>query len=529
MRCVPTLLLIAILALAGCSDDPAQPDPPATGTVKVVINPTGLQAPWTLDGPNGYSHDGTGDEILADLEVGDYEIAWESVVNWESPLDQSQTLDEDGTITFTGTYLVDQNNTGEVVVVVEPGDLDAGWILTGPYGYHHEGSGDETVSVLVPGEYMIQWQPATHHITPLAQTGTLVATGTLTFTGTYVYNPPTTGTVYVDVEPDDLDANWVLKVETGDGENDVVGSGDDVVFGVPAGEVTLDWEEIPGWEFPGPGYTTETLTGGGTLQMSTTYTVRPIWPLEFVRVEAGSFEMGSPATEPGAVLDEWPQHTVTLTRPLHVSVSEITNAQWDHIMGGKRQGDPTEPNQPVTLISWFLAVDFCNALSLDVGYTPAYTIDGDVTWDPDASGFRLPTEAEWEYFARAGTTTAISAGELAELDCDPDPVLTYYGWYCPNTTAKRPVRSLYPNDWGLYDVHGNVGEFCWDAYASDYYDVSPSVDPPGPAPSIYRVARGGNFLASGAICRSAARQRQRDFEQTPHVGFRVVRNAEPLK
>ncbi len=448
MRYVSTFCLIAALALPGCSDDPAQPDPPTTGTVNVVIVPAGLQAPWTLEGPDDYTHAGTGDEILADLEAGDYDVTWGAVTNYIAPWPQSQTLAAEGEITFTGTY---------------------------------------------------------------------------------VFNPPVTGTVVVDVEPDDLDPGWVLKVETGDGDNDVVGSGDQIVYGVPVGEVTLDWEEIPGWEFSGPGYTTETLVGGGTLNMSVTYTVLPTRPLEFVRVEAGSFEMGSPASEPGAEADEWPQHTVTLTRSLHVSVTEITNAQWDHYMGDGRQGDATEPNQPVTLISWLQAVEFCNAVSLDIGYTPAYTIDGGVTWNPDATGFRLPTEAEWEYFARAGTTTAISAGELAELNCDPDPVLTFFGWYCPNATSKMPVASLYPNDWGLYDVHGNVGEFCWDGYASDYYAGSPAVDPPGPTPGLYRIVRGGNFLAYGANCRSAARQRQRDFEQVPHVGLRVVRNAEPTR
>jgi len=328
----------------------------------------------------------------------------------------------------------------------------------------------------------------------------------------------------LDIDPNDLNAAWVLKVETGDGEHDRSGIDDGILYSVPCGPVTLDWEEIPGWSTPAPGYTTAELTGGQTLNLSVTYTLLPAWPLELVQVDAGSFDMGSPMAEPGASITEWPQHNVTLSRALWVSVAEVTNHQWDEVMGGIREEDPTVANQPVTNVFWREAVDFCNTLSAAEGLTPAYTVGEVVNWDPDASGYRLPTEAEWEYFCRAGTTTAISAGELAELECVPDPVLTYFGWYCGDTGAKQPVRSLYPNDWGLYDVHGNAGEYCWDLYDENYYLVSPAVDPAGPDIGTRRVVRGGNYLVYGSTCRSAARQSAFDFVGHPAIGFRVVRN-----
>ncbi|MBU0741493.1 formylglycine-generating enzyme family protein [bacterium] len=413
---------------------------------------------------------------------------------------------------------------GDVIVEIVPAGLGAGWTLTGPEGYTRDGTGDEQLTGLAPGDYQITWLPVLNWDAPLPQSLTLDAGGAITFTGTYVSDPPPENIVTIDIEPDDLYAAWVLKVETGDGENDRSGHGDAVLHDVPAGQVTADWEEIPGWSVPPPGYVTAELLEGQTLALSVTYTLLPPWPLEFVQVPAGTFAMGSPAAEPGASSDEWPRHDVTLSRDLWVSVAEVTNVQWDDVMGGNREGDPTVANLPVVLVSWEQAVDFCNALSANEGLAPAYTVNGGVTWDPDAPGYRLPTEAEWEHFCRAGTITAISAGELAELTCEPDPVLTYFAWYCPNAYARQPVRSLYPNDWGLYDAHGNVGEFCWDLYDASYYAASPAVDPAGSDVGTRRVVRGGNYSAWGGICRSAARSSQNPLFGNQAVGFRVVRN-----
>jgi len=423
----------------------------------------------------------------------------------------------------------DPPTTGTVIVAIDPPTLAAGWSLTGPNGYANAGTGGVQLPDLEPGGYDITWLPVTDWTTPLPQSQTLVAGETITFTAVYTYDPLPLGTVTVVIEPDDVWPDWVLKVETGDGAHDRSGMGDATLLDVPTGAVTLDWEEIPGWSSPAPGYVTRTLAEGQVLVLTIDYTLLPAWPMEFVTVDAGAFAMGSPAEEPGASFVEWPRHDVTLTRDLVVSVAEITNAQWDEVMGGAREPSPTAANLPVTEVTWFEAVDFCNALSLDEGLMPAYTVDGDVSWNPDAAGYRLPTEAEWEYFARAGTSTALSAGELVELECEPDPVLAYYGWTCANASVKQPVRSLYPNDRGLYDVHGNAAEFCWDYYGEGYYDVSPAVDPAGPATGTYRIVRGGFYTAWNGACRSASRTWRTPGLTNAAVGFRIVRNAVPEK
>ena len=337
---------------------------------------------------------------------------------------------------------------------------------------------------------------------------------------------PTTGTVIIDPAPDDLDAGWVLKLVAGDGANDHSGSGNATIGDLPPGSLTVDWDRIPGWTST-VGFEDAVLAAGDTLVLDVTYTLDAPRALEFVDVAAGAFMIGAPDTEPGSEDDERPRHTVILTHDLSVGVTEVTLAQWEDVMDEGATIAATEANLPKTSISWYDAVDFCNALSAAEGLTAAYTVDGtDVSWDPDAPGYRLPTEAEWEYVCRAGTTTALSAGELQELECDADPVLAYYGWTCANAGgAARHVGYHAANPWGLYDVHGNVDEWCWDVYEDDYYGVATVTDPAGPASGTYRVARGGNYLAYGSNARSASRTGYRTITLNPAVGLRVVRSA----
>jgi formylglycine-generating enzyme required for sulfatase activity len=420
---------------------------------------------------------------------------------------------------------------GVVIVDIEPDAIGATWTLDGPDSYTHDGTGDERLPDRVVGNYTVTWDEVLNYSEPFPMTQILAVDDSITFHGTYTYDPLPTGTVSIDPDPDDLNIGWVLKVVDGGGTNDRSGFGNRILENVPTGPLTVEWEPEPGWLNPAPGYEDAVLLGGATLDLSVTFTLLPAWPREYALVAPGTFMMGSPTWEPGAVSDEWPHHEVTLTRGFWAGVTEVTNAQWDEVMGDKREGDPTVANLPVTMVNWRDAVDYCIALSIDEGLAPAYEIVGlDVIWTQDAPGYRLPTEAEWEYLCRAGTTTAISAGELAVINCDPDPVLTYFGWYCPNSSgARQPVRSLYPNDWGLYDVHGNVGEWCWDVYGDGFYAMSPSEDPTGPELGTNRVVRGGNYGAWGSTCRSAARGSYNPGPDNPAVGFRVVRNVEPPK
>jgi formylglycine-generating enzyme required for sulfatase activity len=255
-------------------------------------------------------------------------------------------------------------------------------------------------------------------------------------------------------------------------------------------------------------------------------------PLAMVRIPNGTFTMGSPASEKGRQEDEI-QHRVTISGFL-MGKYEITNEQFLEITGMNRQRGE-EKTLPAGHVYWHDAILFCNLLSGREGFTPAYIIEGDeVYWDREADGYRLPTEAEWEYACRAGTTTAFHTGNaitVKEANFDgkkypyPDPNDTD-----PDTYRGRPmpVGSFAPNAWGLHDMHGNVSEWCWDWIGP--YSSRPVTDPEGPprpststhGPHAARVHRGGAFYFSPNWLRSAYRR----FDRTAlrGNGFRVARS-----
>ncbi len=256
----------------------------------------------------------------------------------------------------------------------------------------------------------------------------------------------------------------------------------------------------------------------------------------FVLVEPGTFTMGSPADEPGRGSDEAPRE-VTLTKAIHVAIQEVTQADWE-AMTGWNDSDFEGVSRPVEQVTWFDALRYCNQRSASDGYTPAYTIENatyeghhityaDVAWNQGADGYRLPTEAEWEYACRAGTTTAFGNGTIVHVECSPlDPNLDLLGWYCGNAlSSTHEVGGKATNAWGLQDMHGNVWEWCWDWYGN--YPATPETDPIGPTTGTHRVRRGGGCFAEAAQCRSANRGynagptgRSRD------LGLRLVRTAD---
>ena len=155
---------------------------------------------------------------------------------------------------------------------------------------------------------------------------------------------------------------------------------------------------------------------------------------------------------------------------------------------------------------------------------PAYEVNGThVSWDQLANGYRLPTESEWEYACRAGSTTAFYNGGITRLICNIDPNLDQIGWYCGNASAKtHEVAEKLPNAWGLYDMSGNVEEWCWD-----WYGVYPGTetDPVGPDSGAWRVKRGGSWNGSAQGCRSATRDRAGPGYSIQYLGFRPARSA----
>jgi formylglycine-generating enzyme required for sulfatase activity len=242
-----------------------------------------------------------------------------------------------------------------------------------------------------------------------------------------------------------------------------------------------------------------------------------------VSIPAGTFTMGSPTTEAGHDSDET-LHQVTVSG-FYMSNHEVTQAEWIAVMGGNPsyfKGD----NLPVERVTWYDAVNYCNALSSKEGLTPAYTVSGtSVTWNRAASGYRLPTEAEWEYACRAGTTTPFSTGSnITTNQANYDGLAPYNGNAAGIYRAKTTeVGSFTANQWGLYDMHGNVWEWCWDWYGT--YPSGAQTDPMGASSGTYRVTRGGSWSDDGQILRSAWRGSNTPSLSVSTLGFRLLRSS----
>ena len=255
---------------------------------------------------------------------------------------------------------------------------------------------------------------------------------------------------------------------------------------------------------------TGTMTIGGQ-----TFTVTqdglPDLGMTFVLIPAGTFTMGSPPDEPGRWGAERPQHQVTLTQPFYMQQTEVTQSQWEAVMGSNPSDFSGCPSCPVEKVSW-------DDVQTYISYMNAR---GEGTYG-------LPTEAQWEYAARAGSTTAFYNGGITfysdMYDCNYDGNLAAIGWYCDNSNSQtHPVAQKTPNAWGLYDMSGNVFEWCQDWFSSSYYDSNPSTDPVGPSSGSYRVLRGGGWSYSAKNCRSAFRNRSSPDYRSYHIGFRLKR------
>ena len=202
--------------------------------------------------------------------------------------------------------------------------------------------------------------------------------------------------------------------------------------------------------------------------------------------------MGSPETELQRVADET-EHNVTLDS-FYIGKYEVTQKEYEEIMGENPSNFKGE-NLPVESVTWYDAINFCNNLSQKQGLTPVYTIDGEnVTWDRAANGYRLPTEAEWEYAARAGTTTPFNTEN--SIGAEDANFYGHYPYGIEENLETKPgeyrqetveVGSFNPNNWGLYDMHGNVREWCFDYYGE--YDLENTNNPSGPNEGTLRVNR----------------------------------------
>ncbi|MDO5115647.1 MAG: SUMF1/EgtB/PvdO family nonheme iron enzyme [Synergistaceae bacterium] len=248
----------------------------------------------------------------------------------------------------------------------------------------------------------------------------------------------------------------------------------------------------------------------------------PALAAEMVMIKGGSFRMGSPAAEAWREKDERP-HSVTVS-DFRISKYEVSQSEYRALMGD-RAFTFSGGELPADGISWHDAVRYCNALSAKEGLTPAYRINGEeVSWDRDADGYRLPTEAEWEYACRAGTATPFSSGENVTTD-----QANYYGSYpyadFPSGEyrgATVSVKSFAANPLGLHNMHGNVWEWCWDRYGE--YGADGAKDPSGAQSGRYRVMRGGGWNDFGKHLRSAYRSAAPPNLRMYNFGFRVARS-----
>ena len=243
----------------------------------------------------------------------------------------------------------------------------------------------------------------------------------------------------------------------------------------------------------------------------------------FVLIPAGEFVMGSPPGELGRFDDET-QHRVRLTRSFWMGTTEVTQGEWAALMGNNPSwfancGDDC----PVENVTWFDAVAYANALSRSEGLEECYGANGAFA-GLDCAGYRLPTEAEWEYAARAGTQTAFHSGNITRTVCALDPNLDAAGWYCGNSgDTTHPVAGKQPNAWGLFDVHGNVWEWVQDWY-DDYPNDALTIDPIGPGGGGDRVRRGGSWSGYARFARAAFRDWYGPGLRNVNLGFRLARS-----
>ena len=260
--------------------------------------------------------------------------------------------------------------------------------------------------------------------------------------------------------------------------------------------------------------------------------------MEFVLIPAGSFNMGSPSSEPKRDSDEGPQHRVTISKPFYMQTTEVTRGQFRrfveatgyrtdaekgdglYILAGNKWkkkpgsswrevGFSQDDTHPVVGVSWNDAQAFIKWLNAQEG----------------GNKYGLPTEAQWEYSCRAGTTTPFNTGEnitTSQANYDGNYPMPGYskGQYRKQTL---PVKSFSPNKWGLYDMHGNVWEWCGDWYGENYYSSSPTRDPQGPSSGTIRVLRGGGWDGRAGVLRSAFRGRVDPGLRNYFIGFRITR------
>lgn len=524
---------------------------PNLGTIEVDAEPDLLNATWTLTGPENYTFSGEGDQAVSQLLPGEYLLTWGEIEGWIRPENSAVTLSPNGLSSISGTY-VEETGAGSVVINANPDSIETPWHLYGPNNFTTSGTGDETLNEMEAGLYLITWGMVEGYVAPESETTELQAEGSITFNGIYVGS----ARIELDPNPDSLDAPWSITGPDGFSNS---GNGDANLTQLIPGDYTVSWGSVAGWISPPD--STQYLWDQDFLNFSCVFSQESVPLLDFVPISPGSFTMGSDAAS-----TETP-HEVTLTGSLIMSNTEITNAQMvsalqfaynfgyitasttyarDALDGStavllvldnplscqisfeNHTFSTTAPDEPVVGITWYGAVSYCDWLSLQEGLPRAYNHNN---WSCNsgnpyaATGYRLPTEAEWEYSCRAGSATHFNTGDCLNANSEAnydgtDP----YDECSPGQNLEQltNVGSYPANSWGLYDMHGNVYEWCNDLYGLYSGDAT---NPVGASSSTGRVFRGGSWFNDGGEARSARRRDRYPDSDTNTIGVRVVKSS----
>jgi formylglycine-generating enzyme required for sulfatase activity len=532
----------------------AEAEPAGSVTISGTIGSTAMN--WHLEGPGGYSQVGAGDRTISGVAVGPYSVTWLPTPGWTpGPVDNADLANQ-GSITFVANY------EPAITISVMPMEVAGGWQISGPQSFTDSGVGAAHLVQDAAGSYTLTWQEVSGWNTPAAETQTMSQTQGLVFTGTYTRGSET---LFIQTYPEDLAATWTL---TGPNDFSYSGSGQESVALTTGGTYRIVYDRVEGWLKPASRYFT--VDPAATMTLDGTY----LPAAAYVAVEPTVFEMGSPFPERCRSFEE-ELHDVSLTNTYSIMTTEVTNtmytaaANWalangyatitgtsllDNIEGSvvrlldMADGDNEiyiagdrlacrNADHPVKEVTWYGAAAYCDWLSLHQGLPRAYERPSwfcNLFGPNNAPGYRLPTEAEWELAARGGSDTAFPNGNTFGGSVVNNTVqfCTWSGlddiaWWSGNADFwSNEVAQLLPNDWGIYDMHGNVAEWCNDWYDSRYYSLfDPDVavvNPPGPSTGEARVVRGGYFYSTVEACRSAARASADPATTSYGIGFRVA-------
>ncbi len=410
---------------------------------------------------------------------------------------------------------------GTIEIKMPSEKIGANWHLYGPGDSFRHGDADVVLNDMPSGQYTIIWTAVKEWTAPAPAKHTLLANRTLVMHGDYLDKAPGSNFALLSA--------GVFVMGSEDGSRLIITPGDPPdTTKVPA-EIGREPDEVRHHV---------NLNNGFFLGKT------EITNQEFVELGNWAITNGHATTTESSMLDALDGSTVELINfdfpdtPIDViDVSEDPDPP-KYILRLKK---PEDAARPVIELTWYGAASFCDWLSLDEGLTRAYD-HGDWTANGgdvyNATGYRLPTEAEWEYACRAGTQTAFSSGEIVTGACD-ESILDSVAWYCGNAgDTSHYVGTKATNPWDLFDMHGNVWEWCNDFYAR--YDV-PDPDPDNPDEIIYvddpagpeegknRIVRSGRWLLSSAMCRSAGRMMGTPDFRGINIGFRVALTDLPVK